>query len=157
MIHSTPNRMIGTSVRIQADRRPSADSVRTRRPKRKRLRITCEMRSNISARLPPVSFWISTAVMTAIRFVLGTLNQHAEQRTAQVVAVVDVGEGHLELARDGLVHVLRDELQAGIERMSRADRALHHVHGVRQLLLELLEALATLAEDVDNRRRRGRR
>ena len=66
--------MIGTSVRIQADRRPSADSVRTRRPNRKRLRITWEMRSKISARLPPVSFWISTAVTTAIRFVLGTRN-----------------------------------------------------------------------------------
>jgi hypothetical protein len=75
-------------------------------------------------------------------------HQEAQKRPPQVVAVVHVRESQLELAGNRLVHVLGNELQAGVERVPGAQRPLHHVDGIRQLLLELLEPCAPLPGNV---------
>jgi hypothetical protein len=55
-------RPIGIKVRTQADMRPSADITRTCASSCRRARVMRDTLSSNSARLPPDSRWISTAI-----------------------------------------------------------------------------------------------
>ena len=74
----------GTQMSTQADSRPSADSARTWRRSRARSRMVSTLVCRISARLPPTSRWIRTAMTAQTQVLAAGALRHPLQRVGQV-------------------------------------------------------------------------
>ncbi len=89
----------GSSVSTHADILPSALSTRTVPSSLKRSRMSLAILSRISARLPPVSRWRITATAKKRRSSTGHPGREIHHRVRHRDAIVDLVEGHAELAR----------------------------------------------------------
>ena len=144
----------GSPDSTQPVMRPCAEITRIWRFTLKRSRMTAARLSSTSARLPPLSRCVSTAVTknraSSSRHALGDRLQRIGERHAEVLLVVE----QPELAGHRLRHLVGDHAQPGREGVAGAQRAGDQVDRFRELLLELPQPLGRLVPD-DGERQPG--
>ena len=130
----------GIAARMYAVIRPCAERTRTSRLILKRSRITVASRSSTSARLPPVSRCVRTAVTKNRASSDGMRVRKRPQRVGQLGAVVLAFVQHLELDAGRRRHLVGRHLQPGRERMAGAHRPRDQVDRFGKLLFEFPNA-----------------